>query len=200
MKITEQNITTLIREGKKEAYHFLYENYYRQLTLYAMTYIHEQMGAEDMVQNIFFKLWEGRNKLTVVANIKGYLYSAVRNECLNFLRHQNVKGRFQNEMADFLAKDEKTVENEYVIGELAIRIKEAIDSLPDKQKRIFLLSRRKNLKYAEIAIVLNTSEKNIEYHMSNALRYLRDYLKDYLPVGLIFLHQSLGSLPLEVFI
>ena len=163
--------------------------YYRPLCLYAMHYLHDMNLVEDTVQDCFAKLWEKINcehitnrersisheKLLTskksVSNIKSYLYMMVRNHCLDLLKKDNLVDyhTIPSDLTDTLSDEE--VEERSLIE---ARLWTAIDSLPEKCRQVFLLSKRDGLKYKEIADLLNISKKTVENQISKALKTLKE--------------------------
>jgi RNA polymerase sigma-70 factor (ECF subfamily) len=137
--------------------------------------------AEEIVQEVFIKLWERREELEFNSSVKSYLFRAVHNTSLNYLRHLKVR----EEHRQYAEERHQLLSMEYSDGleekELENRIWDAIGRLPEQCARIFQMSRFEGLKYREIADKLGISPKTVEVQMGKALRRLREDLKDYLP-------------------
>ncbi len=181
-----------IISGDIKAFEVLFNENYERLAYYAFQYLKDRDSAEDVVQELFSKLWINREKLASNINITAYLYSAVRNACLNHLKHQKVKEAFQlNSMAPL--QNDNYISNNIDANELNKLIQSSIFELPPERQKIFLLSREQGMKYQEIADQLAISVKTVEAQMGSALRFLRERLKDYLLVFIailtIFLNQ-----------
>lgn len=139
--------------------------------------------AKEVVHTGFIKLWEARQQLTAGASPKAYLYKIINNASLDILKHEKVKQRY----AQFVLQT--TPEGDYQrrfddadMKQLRTAIDEAIASLPEQMRRVFLLSRFKGLKYEQIAAELGISVKTVETQMSKALARLREKLAGYLPI------------------
>ena len=143
-----------------------------------MGYIGDQDQSEEIVQQVFFHYWEKHTKLHITSSIKAYLYQAVRNHCLNALKHEQVKNRTEQVL---LRNDEPSEENVLEGLELEERIDLIINEMPTERQRIFRMSRFEELKYREIAEQLNISIKTVENQMGKALKYMREQLSDLLP-------------------
>lgn len=183
----EQDIWQSISAGDELAYEGLFKSHFAELTLYAMRFVRGMENAEEIVQDIFFNLWNNREKLNVNTSIKSYLYRSVKNTCLNVLKHQKVEDRYQKYLSRELQGEEMNADNWMVESELSDKISKAIDKLPPERKKVFVLSRFEELKYKEIAEKLNISIKTVETQMGKALKFLREELKDYLPLLMFFL-------------
>lgn len=180
------NILSKIKQGDHAAFEHLFREKYESLVGFARKFIQDQDECEGVVQDMFVSFWEKREEISVDTSISGYLYSSVRNRCLNLIKHDKVK---QEHVAYQKAKPIQTQDGgDRVLeaSELQSRIDDAIANMPDKRQEIFLLSRYEGLKYSEIAKQLNISVKTVEAQMGKALKYLREELKDYLPVLFLF--------------
>lgn len=164
----------------------VFKEHYKNLHAYACSILKDSDEAEEMVQNVFYKLWEKRDKMSELQSVQAYLYRSVYNECMNYVKHEKVKqaheahavhqGNISTPMAD--AAEAK---------ELETRIAEAMNSLPEQCRTIFQMSRFEELKYREIADKMGLSIKTIENQMGKALKILRTKLADYVTVWLLML-------------
>lgn len=167
-----------IQSGDAKAFEMLFHQYYGHLCLFATKILNNDAAAEEVVQEFFVKLWEKKEQLSIETSVKNYLFRAVKNQCLNYIKHNFVKENYikTKENENQLEID---FEENYVEVDLARKIKESIDSLPEKRREIFRLSREEGLKYREIAQKLNISIKTVEAQMGLAIKNLREKLKDY---------------------
>lgn len=145
--------------------------YYKPLCLYAMHYLHDTDLVEDVVQDCFAELWERMNAEKTVSNVKSYLYMMVRNHCLDTLKKENQFdfSTSPSDLADII-QDAEAEERSLIEA----RLWTAIDSLPEKCREVFLLSKRDGLKYKEIADKLNISVKTAENQVAKAMKILKD--------------------------
>jgi RNA polymerase sigma-70 factor (family 1) len=182
MNHSEQDTIQAIRQGKITVFEQVFREYYAPLTRFAGGMIKREAEAEEIVQELFFTLWEKRESLSINTSIRSYLYQSTRNRCLNALKHQQVRNRHQQEVKYTQASLVQLPEEPSELGD---RIQAAIQSLPDRCREVFELSRFEGLKYREIADLLNISPKTVEVQMGKALRELRKQLADYLPALLL---------------
>jgi len=173
-----------VRGGNHTAYEQMFRSYYERLCNYAHQLMQDQDEAEEMVQEVFVKIWDKRENLEIKLSLKSYLYKAVYNTCLNRLK------QMKNSKASSVENLQQSITDNgsIMIRELEKNIGKAIEKLPEQSRIIFKLSRFEELKYAEIAEHLNLSVKTVENQMGKALRVLRHELKDYLPFLLVILH------------
>lgn len=194
MTTDHKQIVDKIIAGDIKAFELLFNEYYERLTFYAYQHLKDKDSAEDIVQELFSKLWINKGQLSKDINIQAYLYKAVRNACLNQFKHQKVKETYASSFVISVSSEE-FVSNKMDADELKKLIESSVYELPSERQKIFLLSREERLKYQEIADKLGISVKTVEAQMGKALRFLRERLKDYL-VFLItvftnFLNQNL---------
>ena len=188
----DQELLTRIKHNDKKAFEYIFHEYFHVLHEYAYFYIENSSLAEDIVQDVFLKIWDSRDRLAIHTSLKGYLFRCIHNNCIQYLRHKMVE---QNHQVTNRAKLEEAVIMNRLFFETGLTrlyendieslVNKAIDDLPAKTREIYVLSRHKYLKNSAIAKKFNVTEKSIEYHITRALDSLRKYLKDYLPVILI---------------
>ncbi len=163
----------------------LFRLYYSRLCAYANLFLNDPDASEDVVQDVFFKLWKNRGELTVTTNIRSYLFRAVRNGCMNVIGNVSVRETYKQANEEEIRRREQEPIDEMMVSELEQRIRETIGQLPAERRKIFILSRFDGLKYREIAEHLNISVKTVENQMYQALRFLRERLVQYLPLILV---------------
>lgn len=178
----------------KENFDSIYVNNFSRLFLFAKEYVLFDEEAENIVQDIFLMLWEKREALRVDVSLTAYLFTLVKNKCIDFLRHQmveqmyseNVKHEYNEELNVKLFALESFDHNFSSEEDIETLLRNAIDKLPERCRLIFIKSRIEGKKYKEIAEELNLSVNTVEGQISIALKKLREELKDYLPL-LLFL-------------
>ena len=167
-----------IKKGDEKAFETLFHKYYGHLCLYATKIIKDDPAAEEIVQDFFVKIWEKREHLNIETSTKNYLFRSVKNLCINYIQHNKTKIRYAQKVIS--ETENNYADNDsYPEIELSQIIEESINSLPEKRKEIFRLSRQEGLKYHEIADKLNISIKTVETQITLALKTLRDKLKNY---------------------
>ena len=172
--------------NNESEYEIIFKQYYQGLCNYANMFLKDMDNAEEIVQNIFVKLWEKKDELKLDTSLKSYLYKAVYNAALNEIKHQKIKDNY----VLMQTNTEPTIEplSHHHLKELEKNIEKALMNLPEQCRLIFKMSRFEDLKYREIANVLNISPKTVENQMGKALRLMRENLADYLTIFFIIIY------------
>ncbi|MBK1441318.1 RNA polymerase sigma-70 factor [Parapedobacter sp. ISTM3] len=185
MEVTLAKTETLIHPRHERAFEEVFKANFKALHAYAYTVLQDESVAEEIVQTVFLKLWENRERLTIHTSLRAYLYKSVYHDSLNHLKHKKVQRKYIAEAMMSYKQEESTVAA--ADKELYLQLHEALRQLPEKCRTVFQLSRFEELKYQEIADRLGISQKTVEAHMAKALRLLRLRLADFLPLLIIVL-------------
>jgi RNA polymerase sigma-70 factor (ECF subfamily) len=180
--------------GDEETYISLFREYYVSLCSYSRRFVGRRDFAEEIVSETFFKIWENRAKIKITTSVKSYLFQAVNNNSLLYLRKlKNQKildDYFQDtdyENIGFSDIPDESEESFLAIENISEKIEEAVSQLPQQQQKAFRLKRFDGKKNREIAQIMELSVKTVEMHLAKATLNLRQSLKDYLPSFLLFL-------------
>lgn len=174
----DEFLLSLICKGDKNAFNILFKNYYSGLVVFAHNYINDLPKSEEIVQDVFTKIWLERDSLEIKSNTKNWLFLAVKNKALDLLKHEKVKQKYHQYI---LNSNAEFYDQSFLLeDELRELIKDTMEKLPKECKKIFVLSRIKGLKNKEIAQTLGISIKTVENQMSKALKIFKKSLKDYL--------------------
>lgn len=170
-----------IDKNIEKEFEALFKNYFKALHAYAFGILNDDVGAEEIVQNVFLKLWERKELLQTEESLRPYLYKCVYHDSLNYIRHTKVRNKFAEYVKHQNAMEGDAAERTQA-KELEHNFRQALNELPQQCRTVFQMSRFQNLKYKEIAEALNISVKTVEVHMGKALKSLRFKLVDYLPI------------------
>jgi len=190
MEDSNQQLINSIKQGDIAAFETLYKKYYIFLCLIAEHIVRNPSDAEEIVTDVFVKIWNIREKINITSSIKAYLVKAVHNTSINFLERNKISNKLTDSLNNsdykFLAWD-----SDYPLGQLYEKeimniLEHGISALPDACQQIFILSRNENMKYIEIADKLGISINTVKTQMKIALARLRETLKDYMMI-LLFL-------------
>jgi len=167
-----------IRQGDLKQFEELFRSSYGSLVKYARTLIKDHDTAEEIVQDLFFKLWQNKEKLKIESSLNGYLFRSVHNRCLHYIEHQKVVERHAQEMSYEQTITAESPSDILHYKELQAKIARTIEGLPERCGQIFCMNRYEGLKYAEIAEKLSVSVKTVEANMGKALKEFRKALAE----------------------
>ncbi len=163
----------------------LFREHFSELSLYALRYVNDADTAREIVHNVFIALWDKREQVDTSRPLKPFLFTAVRNRCLNRLRDSRHYDDLES-----LAEETAELPEEAPEETLQVQLYRAINELPERSREIFEMNRFEGLTYREIAEELGISQKTVETLMSRTLKTLREKLKNLLTlvpwIGLFF--------------
>lgn len=170
--VTLQLVQQRMQQNDETALTELYKLYYKKLLIFARSIVRTKETAEEVVEDVFIKLWCGRASATQINNLNIYLYTAVKNTSLNRLSQKSQQ--LISSSFDFLKLDpEDEFGNPYhliITSEMMEKMERAIDALPPRCKMIFRLVREDGLKYKEVSEILNISINTIDVQMAIAVK------------------------------
>jgi len=177
-----------------KAFNQLFTDYQGRFIRFANTYVNDVAIAEDFVVEALLYYWENRHSLNNESNIPAYILTIIKYKCLNHLQHLQVREAVTEKMRDHaewelhtrIATLEACEPYELFTAEAQEIVDRTLEKLPEQTRRIFLMSRYQNKSHKEIAAELGMTTKNVEFHITKALKLLRHNLKDYLPFFLLF--------------
>lgn len=169
-----------IQIGEEKAFEAVYRLYFSKMCDLARYLIHESEVVEELAQDVFMKIWENRRQWQPKGSIRSYLYRAIKNRSLDYLKHQKVEHNWLKLNWGLDADHQESPHEHLVQTELEQQIEKWVQELPDKRKMVFLLSRTHGLTNKEIAEVLDISVNTVETQMGRALKQLRGCLVKYL--------------------
>jgi RNA polymerase sigma-70 factor, ECF subfamily len=174
----DSEIAGRIRKGDKGQFEALFRSSYVSLVKYARTLIKDQDTAEEIVQDLFVRLWQEKEKIKIESSLNGYLFRSVHNSCLHYIEHLKVVERHAEEISSRQpdAIDDPSEILQY--KDLQARIARILERLPERCGMIFCMSRFEGLKYSEIADKLSVSVKTVEASMGKALKEFRKELTE----------------------
>lgn len=178
-----------IRNGKHEAYEYLFATYYPRLHNYALRFLADGDAVGDIIQDCFMKLWEKRGEL-ILQSVGALLFRMVRNQCLNYLRHKALEDSEWLQSLNLEDHSERLYstdflddpDQELLFQELKRQVEQTLDALPERSRQIFTMSRFDGMKNREIAEELGISVKVVERHIGRALKMFRRQLRNVQPL------------------
>jgi len=176
LMIRETEIIRRIRQGDKAEFESLFRSSYVSLVHYAKSIIKDQDTAEEIVQDLFFRFWQNREKTIIESTLNGYLFRSVHNKCLHYINHMKIVERYAKENAGVEKEVSEDPLDIIKYRELQEKINNILEKLPERCSLIFCMSRFEGMKYNEIAEKLSVSVKTVEANMGKALKEFRRVL------------------------
>ena len=175
MDINEKKLVYQLKENNVKAFESIFNKYYPLMVSFAHHYIYRTDICEEIVQDIFVKIWENADILNLRPPIKAYLTTMVKNRCIDYIRKSSIRKQYENEKQT----SSRGVYNDedYQVVEQIEKLRYEINKLPRQRKKIFKMSRYYGMKYSEIADKLNISYKTVENQMGAALKQIRKNVK-----------------------
>jgi RNA polymerase sigma-70 factor (ECF subfamily) len=172
------------RSGDVGAFESIFRSYYERLCLFAEGYVDSRDQAEDLVADVFVRMWQGREKCFGCESIRSYLYVSVRNQAMKLHRHRKVVDRLRQRIhaggpVPGMSSSRDDPAANTAANELARAVERAVASLPERSRQTYLLHRQHGMSYAEIADVMEISVKTVENHLARAVAALRRTLAEW---------------------
>lgn len=181
MQDIERVLVEKVKNADIASFEIIFRANFDELYRYALAFMGDTQEAEDLVQELFIWLWENKQYIKTDMSLKSYLIKILQNRALNKIKHNKIKQKYHKEKSKLLEEEEK-LQKDYIeyyienseVSNLEVRIKKAIEELPEQCKRIFKLNRFEGLKYREISDKLDISLSTVKNQMSIALKKLKE--------------------------
>ena len=182
--LDDKALINWLKQDDEAALSAIYKKYWQPLYLSAYNIIKDKQICEDIIQELFIKLWNNRQGIEITVSLKAYLYASIRYEVYRQIRIGAVREDIYDDLLERIHTPAVYGNIEY--KELIAQISSVINKLPEKCREVYKLSREENLSHKQIAEQLNISTKTVENHLTKALRQLRTSLS--VEVTLLLLH------------
>lgn len=181
--LSDELLVKLLRVGEQDAFEEIYRRYWQKLLRSAQFKLRSKETIEEILQDLFISLWEKREKV-LIENLEAYLNTSLRYLIINQIKKQILQEKF---VEYSLKKNELTddVDESVAFNELSVAIEKAIEQLPEKTQQIFRLNRLEYKTVKEIAVLLETPERTVEYHITQALKALRIHLREFITLSVL---------------
>jgi len=168
-----------IKEGDEHFFNLIFEKYRNQLFAYLYKVTKSKELAEEIVLDVFLKLWHGREAITEIQNFEAFLYRVAHNKAIDFFRAAKRSSALQQTLWEAMAEApaDDNADNRLLFKHTDALIKEAINQLSPQRKKVFELRHYEDLSYAEIASTLNLSSNTVRNHLAASLQFIREYLQ-----------------------
>lgn len=190
--ISDSELALRIKAGEKTAFQELFERYAPRIYQFSLSYLKNKADAEELVQDVFLKIWEKREMLDLSKNIKSFIFKVAVNTIYDFIRHKNIENAFNDfARANFETGSDNTWHT-VIFDEMTANLNELVAKLPDQQQKIFQLSREEGLTSEEIAAKLNLSKRTVENHLYRALSFLKENFRRDSFISVLFFYLVCG--------
>jgi len=189
LKVTKSNqeLLILLREGDRVAFYNIYERYCKRLYGFVLRYIKQEADAEEIVQEVFIKIWEARTKIDVYSSFESFLFTIAYNATISLFRKRISEKKYLEHLKSLQQiEDAPDVISEIHFNELNKKVQALLNELTPRQKEIFQLSREEGLTHEEIAKKLDISVNTVKKHIANTLAFLKSKTNNSLIVNLLF--------------
>lgn len=180
-------IVAKLSGGDKNALDEIYNYYYPKLYAFARSFLKVEDDINDILQEIFVKLWLNRQKIKNVDTFNSYLFTIAKNHIISYFRIKAKDQEFETRLKEIASSEQTTEITNIEYKELKDKLEEVIEQLPEKRKIIFKLSRQDGLSHAEIAEKLEISIKTVEDHMRHALKFIKKHMKSFETMVLLYI-------------
>ncbi len=188
----DEKIISLLKAGDIEAFEKVFFSFANRLYYFALRYLRNEQDAEEIVQDVFVKIWENKENLNEHLSFSGYLFTIARNTIFNQNRKKVNEQAYQDYVRSFLDKTSSKTEDDLIYSDIQKIVDKVIEEMPPQRQLIYKMSRENGLSYREIAQKLNLSERTIEAHIRLALKSLTQVLDEHfvLPIIIVMLAYS----------
>ena len=176
MDINEKKLIKDLKKGKRKAFEYFFYTYYNKLLYTANQYLKNKDEAEEIVQEVFYRVWYYRSNMDPALSFKNYIITIAKNLIFNKAKKEITRITYEKYVRINQNYSHNALEDYLNFNELDQQINAKIDLLPPKRKEIFILSRQLGLSHKEIASKLNISTNTVENHINKAIKFLKEYI------------------------
>ncbi|GAB3918795.1 RNA polymerase sigma-70 factor [Larkinella terrae] len=184
-KLTDTELLDLLRDDDEQAFRELYDRYWYKMYVVAHRKLRRKEVAEELAQELFVMLWQKRDSLRIL-NVPAFLGITLKNLMVDYIRRNILEEHYLDQLRQFFPTETFTTTETVQLNELTEAIQNTLAQLPEKTREVFILRRFEQLSIREIAQRLELSEKAIEYHLSRSTTFLRQNLRDFVAVWVLY--------------
>lgn len=184
------NLNTIVKRlagDDKKALDELYTYYYPRLYNFAKKFLKVEDEINDILQDVFIKLWENRKNIKNVETFNGWIFTITKNALISYFREKTKLLAFESRVKEMATSEGFFIDDSTEYKDIKEKVEQLIEQLPEKRKLIFKLSREQGLSHKEIAVQLGISVKTVEDHIMHVIRFLRNHLKPLDIITLLYL-------------
>ena len=175
-----------VKHGKLSCFQKVFDQYSKPLYYFSLIYMKTNELAEDVVQEVFLKIWDSRKNINTNSSFKAYLFQIAINTIRKHFRSQAVRNSYKHELLISISDDVDDLEEQENYLFLLNKLEALINKMPEKRRVIFIKSKLENWTYTEIAEIQGVTVKTVEYHMSEAMKFLKEEFKKLDIAGFLF--------------
>lgn len=184
---TDTELVLLLTQDDEAAFSELYVRHKDKLRYFCLSLLKSGEEANDIVQEIFIRIWESRSFINPDLSFSSFLYTMARNRILNYFRDADIDMKVKQILALKNPTEENIIESDMIYAEYKNILHEAIETLSPQRKKIFNMSREENLSHKEIAAQLGISVNTVQEHISESLRSIKSYFLKHTDISLSLL-------------
>ncbi len=183
---SDEELIQEIKAGNMLAFDALYKKYSRMLYKFGFSILKSREETENLIQDVFLNLWENRHKVEKDSSVKSYVFTIAYNSAISVIRKKVRESQFIEYLKSIQEVNGEAADVKIEYDELKNKLDNIIQTLPPRQKEVYMLHRVEGLKYSEIAKRLNISENTIENHMSRAIKTIREKIGNFSLPAILF--------------
>jgi len=181
IKHIDKNLVRKLKAGDQASYRVIFDVYSEKLFHFAYSYLKDADDSEEIVQEVFLRLWEIRSEIDEEKSLKSFLYKMTVNKVLNHLKHKIVRQKYESYLTNHAPFLSETPEEQMCWQELNEKIKELVILLPEQKRKVFIMSKLKGFSNAEISAALGLSIRTVENQLYRATKFIKERIDgDYL--------------------
>mgnify|MGYP001044215573 FL=1 len=181
---TDTELVALLVRDNEAAFSELYVRYKNKLYYFVFHLLKSKEETNDIVQEIFIRIWESRSFINPDLSFSSFLYTMARNRILNYFRDIDIDEKVKEILATQKAKEEEAIDSQIIYTEYQEILRNAISRLPPQRQKIFNMSRIENMSHKEIAAQLGISVNTVQEHISEALKFIKTYFSKHADMSL----------------
>lgn len=184
---TDKELVTLLIQNNETAFCELYVRYKDKLHYFCLHLLKSEDETNDIVQEIFIRIWESRSFVNPDLSFSSFLYTIARNRILNYFRDVDINEKAKQIMTQQINTEEDTIDSQIIYSEYQKILQEAISHLPPQRQKIFNMSRIESMPHKEIATELGISVNTVQEHISEALKFIKTYFNKHADLSICLL-------------